>query len=370
MSVQIEGVGVGGKTLPLSDRMDPLGEDKENQQNTEGEENLEKMMKKPSRSTLQGAAIKTLFIVCSAAIIFISLRNSLTYHLSNFWGGVGDVWQLLWIKLLDTVGDDYFNLCFYGTFIVANTVYFTVGGIYAYLDLTLTPKFLRIYKIQPESNEPLDRPKFYKLLRTVIFNQTVMFAGFNYVMFFLYQSRGFQDIRVLPEFHWVVFELMICVLVEEVAFYYGHLLMHHKSIYKHIHKKHHEWTAAVSFVSLYAHPFEHIVCNLLPPALGPLLLGSHVATIWLWSCLALLSTLNAHSGYHFPFFPSPEAHDFHHMKFNQCYGVLGIMDYVHGTDALFRSNQAYQRHIILVGSTPLRETFPDPQDVNKEKKLN
>lgn len=30
--------------------------------------------------------------------------------------------------------------------------------------------------------------------------------------------------------------------------------------------------------------------------------------------MALLSTLNAHCGYHFPFFPSPEAHDFHHQK--------------------------------------------------------
>jgi sterol desaturase/sphingolipid hydroxylase (fatty acid hydroxylase superfamily) len=52
-----------------------------------------------------------------------------------------------------------------------------------------------------------------------------------------------------------------------------------------------------------------------------------------------LSTLNAHSGYHFPLFPSPEAHDFHHLKFTQCYGVLGILDYLHGTDTLFRSNK-------------------------------
>jgi methylsterol monooxygenase len=56
-----------------------------------------------------------------------------------------------------------------------------------------------------------------------------------------------------------------------------------------------------------------------------------------------LSTLNAHSGYHFPLFPSPEAHDFHHLKFTQCYGVLGILDYLHGTDTLFRSNKVTKR---------------------------
>ena len=45
---------------------------------------------------------------------------------------------------------------------------------------------------------------------------------------------------------------------------------------------------------------------------------------WLWYSLDLLSTLNSHSGYHFPLFPSPEAHDFHHPKFTQCYRHIKI----------------------------------------------
>merc|ERR1712108_54344 len=105
---------------------------------------------------------------------------------------------------------------------------------------------------------------------------------------------------------------------------YSHWILHHRRLYKHIHKKHHEWTASIALVAVYAHPVEHVVSNLLPVALGPLIVGSHPATMWLWFSIALLSTLNSHSGYHLPFLPSPEAHDFHHLKFNQCYGVLGI----------------------------------------------
>ena len=44
-------------------------------------------------------------------------------------------------------------------------------------------------------------------------------------------------------------------------------------------------------------------------------MGSHVATGWLWFSLAVATTLVSHCGYHLPFLPSPEAHDFHHQKY-------------------------------------------------------
>ncbi len=78
--------------------------------------------------------------------------------------------------------------------------------------------------------------------------------------------------------------------------------------------------------------------------------------------LVITNTLNSHCGYHFPFFPSPEAHDFHHLRFTQCFGTLGILDYLHGTDVLFRSNKAYKRHITLTGTKSARELFPDDKD--------
>jgi len=51
--------------------------------------------------------------------------------------------------------------------------------------------------------------------------------------------------------------------------------------------------------------------------------------------MAVLNTINSHSGYTLPGFPSNEEHDFHHSSFNNCYGLLGILDTLHGTNKAF-----------------------------------
>ncbi|XP_052613516.1 fatty acid hydroxylase domain-containing protein 2-like isoform X4 [Peromyscus californicus insignis] len=102
------------------------------------------------------------------------------------------------------------------------------------------------------------------------------------------------------------------------------------------------------------------VSNMLPVMVGPLAMGSHLSSITVWLSLALIITTISHCGYHLPFLPSPEFHDYHHLKFNQCYGVLGVLDHLHGTDIMFKQTKAYERHVLLLGFTPLSESIPDP----------
>ncbi|GIY08489.1 fatty acid hydroxylase domain-containing protein 2 [Caerostris darwini] len=293
-------------------------------------------------------------------------KNSyfLNIYLAKFWETLGNFFQNFWIVLYEWFGSDDYSTVVWGSFLITTLLYWIAGFCYTVVDLTGKPAFILKYKIQDTSSYPVSFRQVLRVVIHVLINQVVVSIPFYVFCYQLMAWRGFDSGSTLPTLQRTLLELVFCILMEEIGFYYSHRFLHHPLLYKHIHKRHHEWTSPIAITAIYAHPIEHIFSNLLPPFLGPFLLGSHVVTYWLWFSIALLSTLNAHSGFHFPLFPSPEAHDFHHLKFNQNYGVLGILDQLHGTNSLFLQSKKYQRHIFSLSLVPLKVLYPD-----KSKKL-
>ncbi|XP_044133823.1 fatty acid hydroxylase domain-containing protein 2 [Bufo gargarizans] len=303
---------------------------------------------------------KTAFVLGTGLLIFAAFRNTVTWHLQHFWGASGDFWQAQWGKLHNYFGGNELVLYFLGVVIIPSLSFWMYNAILMMIDLTGKPNFLTQYKIQIGKNDPVDPEKLKHAVKVVLFNQFFLSFPMVFLMYPFLKWKGNPCGTELPTFHWVLLELSVFAMVEEILFFYSHRLLHHPSLYKQIHKKHHEWTAPIGVVSLYAHPVEHILSNMLPSIAGPMLMGSHVTTIMLWFSLALFVTTISHCGYHLPFLPSPEFHDFHHLKFTQCYGVLGILDRLHGTDLIFKQTKAYDRHILLLSLTPLTQSIPDP----------
>ncbi|KAI8798362.1 fatty acid hydroxylase domain-containing protein 2 [Biomphalaria glabrata] len=286
-------------------------------------------------ATIKRIAVLVLLVMLAAAIA----EDTFIRYRDKVWTIFSSSLRSLWSDVISFFAHDELKLYIVGTFILTTGVFWLSNLFFILLDLTGWPACILTYKIQPEKNRPLLMTDFLKALKVALFNQ--IFVGIPVLSCTVSTMRWMGSTwsaEELPSVNRVLLELAVFAVVEEIGFYYSHRLLHHPRLYKYIHKKHHEWTAPVGIVSIYAHPVEHVFANLVPPGLGPILMGSHLFTAWLFWAIAIVSTTIDHSGYRLPVFLSPDFHDFHHLKFNTNYGVLGILDRLHGTDALFRKH--------------------------------
>jgi len=141
--------------------------------------------------------------------------------------------------------------------------------------------------------------------------------------------------KQFPSWYIVFFQLTLCVVTEEILFYYSHRLLHYGSFYTKIHKIHHEFRAPIGIASEYCHPIEMVVSNIIPVVVGPMLCQAHILVSWMWFSLAIAGTISNHSGYLFPWLIgslNPSFHDYHHYSFISNFGFAGWLDRLHGTD--------------------------------------
>jgi sterol desaturase/sphingolipid hydroxylase (fatty acid hydroxylase superfamily) len=229
------------------------------------------------------------------------------------------------------------------------------------------PAFLFQYKVQDINAPRPSREKMWRLLKTVWFNQFVIGVPMVFVVTELYSMRGMFDVE-LPSLPRLTAQLFAVVLLEEIGFYYSHRIMHHPRLYARIHKLHHEWVSPLAWTCIYAHPIEHIVSNLAPVMFGPWVVEMHPLAALLWYVIALHSTMNSHSGLHLPFAQSPEEHDWHHLTFTEMYGVVGLLDRIHGTDKKFLASPQYARAKISFSLEPLvHKDYLSKQQATKSK---
>lgn len=210
-----------------------------------------------------------------------------------------------------------------GSFASGILVWCGIGTLFA------LPAFFQVtqWKIQP--NKSLDWKMLRKSMPLIIFN---FFLGqiLGPVAFLALLPESAFDLHQFPTTSTLLRDIVIWMAVEELLFYHLHRWMHeNKAMYAAVHKLHHTWTAPVSYVAIYCHPFEHVLCNVFPFLAGPLLCGSHVLAGSTYIFAGTVHTLAVHSGYWVC--DDNGMHDMHHAKFNVNYGVLGVMDTLYGT---------------------------------------
>ena len=143
----------------------------------------------------------------------------------------------------------------------------------------------------------------------------------------------------LPSVLEVLLQLVFFIYLDDFLYYWVHRAMHHGFLWKRVHVVHHRIHTPWAITGHLMHPVEFVVTAGLM-LIGPLALGSHYLTLYLWVVIRQWEAAEGHCGYDFPFSPThllPGCvgalhHDYHHAKVKGNYaGFLAYLDRLFGT---------------------------------------
>lgn len=134
---------------------------------------------------------------------------------------------------------------------------------------------------------------------------------------------------------WTIVQGPLVFFFIDAGLYYSHRLLHHRRLFRHIHRWHHRFVAPMIFTTTAMHPIEFLIFAtvLFAPAFFlPLHAGIYIAVILYTYLIGMIDHSGIRLGVPLPFHASNTFHDEHHTAFHCNYGHhTALWDRLHGT---------------------------------------
>ena len=216
-------------------------------------------------------------------------------------------------------------------------VYFTQVLFYSFIE---SFNLFSSFKLRREGVPNPSRTLIRNTIKEIPISHFIVQPLFYFTIFPFMKYFGTETFTSIPNLISCFYQFFFISIITDMCFYFIHRFSHSPSFYQH-HKKHHQYKKPTAIAADYCTFMEKITLWFTPLVLGPLLFGSHTA-VWLaWLMFRTYESIEAHSGYEFPYvgLNTSRFTDYHYARNLGNYGIGDFWDSICGT------NIAYLRHL-------------------------